>query len=431
MTGEPVIVPCGKCEPCRYKLTRTRTGKSILESKYPPGGIIQDPSRIHKFDLTYKETPMTQPRPHVLGITENKGKFEPYSGPFDDNYRNHRINVIDGALCYTKRKRPLTKYDLATEHRRYLIARLGWTPQEVKQWETGNYKSVQTTRIQDAIRFMDRLRKAVQKKNPQDPLLRYLFSSEYGGVNQRPHYHCILWGLHPRDATMVHDYWEDYSYNESHNGHVNPSRYETQMDNKSIIKGGAEAYAVKDVSKGVLMNSATPSLLEQETPRIWGSTRPPIGDGFYDLWFETHIMRNLAQYELDKLQHIKPKYRDLHLILKLRELYTHYHIVLPPDKHGRPRSQSYPTTARWRLRVREDLNITESQWDEATETLEIENARLTEQIDTEPELRAGYQLNLEERRRKHKAASEKREQRLNEKRALFKATGNIRPAGRM
>ena len=398
-------------------------GKALLESRYPVQMDQIDLTRIHKFDLTYEETPMTIPTSHRLGVIQ--GDY--FNGPWTNNkWPNPRIAKIGkNDYCYVKTGELLTENDRALEHRMYLSGTLGWSSDQINRWVAGDYEPMQTTRVSDVQRMIKRLRKWHRKYRSAESPLRFLWATEYGGVTDRPHAHLIVWGLHPDDATKVHDFWEGYQHGEARNGHVHPYRRDCTLNLASVVKGGAEPYTVKDVPKSRHLTHGNPTIYEQETPRVCGSKSPPIGDGAYPKWLEEQVQPALCKYA--RKSHWKGEELEVMLTLGLRKIYSVVGVHLGDDDKGRPKYERYPTSERWRDRCRADLGIDDAAWLKATEIQEMTNANETHELRTDGELSELWQSNLEQLRERSREILERDEERKRNKRAELIAAGKLRP----
>ena len=429
-SGKPVMVPCGQCFYCKRKLSRRWVGKAMLETRFPVYMDETHLDRIHKFDLTYKDTPMTIPRPHNLGEVIVDGKVKYFAGPWANNkFPRQRIETREGKPYYVGGD--LCVWDdpafIRIEHRQYLASRLGWSTEQIENWLNGEYEPQQTTSVRDIQRFIDRLRKWHSRNRPSEPKLRYLCATEYGSVTQRPHAHLIVWGLHPDDSTIVHDLWEGYQRGAATNGHVHPDRRECVLNRASIVTGGAESYSVKDVPKSRHLTHGNPAIYEQETPRVFGSKEPPIGDGAYPHWLENHIQAGLHR-AATKIT-ARGGECEIQLCMVLRQLYNTVSVELPPDSKGRPRSETFPTTQRWRDLCRQHLQIPDDIWTESSRRMELDNAKQTDIIKNDPEVRELHKQHIDELRERRDEIHRKTAERTEAKRAKLIAAGKLQPTG--
>mgnify|MGYP000110519513 CR=1 FL=1 len=424
-TRRTVMVPCGQCFFCKRKISRRWIGKAMAETSYPVNMEHDDLHMIHKFDLTYAKTPMTAPIGHTLGEVNGS----PFAGPWANNkWPDRRIEVNDlGQPFYTKNKKVLTDFDLRFEHRRSLIQRNGWDHKRVSDWESGSYDPIMTTSVKDIQVFIDRLKIALKRKRHDLLPIRYLVGTEYGGITGRPHAHIIIWGLLPDDATMVHDKWEGYQREAATNGHVHPGRHDCDIHRASIVTGGAESYSVKDVPKARHLSTGNPSILEQETPRVFGSKVPPIGEGAFLPWMEKQIYPSLQRAE--SLLSGTAGDREVQQTVFLRQIYTAFSVRLKPDEHGRPRNETFPTTTRWREKCRRKLGIPDSVWDAATVQIETRSANETELLTNDPELVKLHDEHTTELRERRDAIQERQASRIQEKRTKLIAAGKLQRSG--
>ena len=64
-----------------------------------------------------------------------------------------------------------------------------------------NLPENKTVKKKDFQDFMKRFRKNVDRK------IKYYACGEYGLLGDRPHYHAIVFGLHPKDKNLIDDSW--------------------------------------------------------------------------------------------------------------------------------------------------------------------------------------------------------------------------------
>lgn len=423
--GGERILPCGKCYNCRRKLVRKRQGQAVCEQRFPYYPEHGDPLCQHFLTFTYKKTPMTIPRPHKLGkIVDSDGnEIGDFAGPFqkrDPNARDAKsregIEKRSGRPCWAATGDPLTPAEIEEQHERYFLDRLGWSPQMLRNWETGNYDPEPTTRVKDIQMFIDRLRKRHSRSAGAESPLRYMFATEYGGVTERPHWHLLLWGLHHDNIEWVYKYWEDY---QEGYGFVDPTLFDAKVNMKTVMGGRAATYQAKDLAKSRHEFVGTPGMYEVERPRVDGSRNPPIGDGAYSYWMETWIGKVIQKAENLPL---RPGVDREEFVTRM--VLDNYAILHVPIPNSRP--QTFPTTRKWRERCRADLGISDENWEKAllaVEAEEQEKARLIrDNVDGLGDEHVEY---LEELRDRNEETQRRERDRIEAKRAKLIAAGKL------
>jgi len=415
------LVPCGKCFTCRRKNARRAAGQTMMEQAYPLYSSHGLPKSQHFFALTYREErlPMTTPKPHNLGFVEDaSGDDNPFNGPFvkdPDRYalEGKEIHTHDGLAKWSDTDEYLSEDELAEEHFRYLQTKLGWSENDVKRWEDGDYDPEPTTSVKDMQKYVDRLRKWHSRhREPEEPL-RYKVCTEYGGVTQRPHAHIILFGLRQDDIQVAYDYWEEHS---GGNGLCKPYLSDAILEDATVMRDRAAVYQMKDMFKSRHLYVGTPAKYATEQPKQFGSKHPPLGDAAFEWWFESHILRLI---EKSTKLFSGDQEKILHAIMK------DYCLVHLPVNG---RSETFTSTKRWRTKVRETLAIPDKQWEAARETLELQHNEVHHAIRNNilglgDEFKQFTQSSIEARKRYQERDAEATKR----KRSKLIATGRIRP----
>ena len=432
------MVPCGQCYSCRRKLVRVRQGQAVAEQAFPYYPEHADYLAQHFLTFTHRDEslPMTEPRPHRLGyvLDPDTGEEKPFNGPFakmrdTDRVTGPRRMVKDphgvvrlehirsgitkrsGVPVWTETGDPLTQTELETQHERYLYERLFWSAKQIDQWLRGEYKPMPTTRIAVMQRFIAALRSWFHRnRNPEQPI-RYMFASEYGGVTERPHYHMLLWGLHVKDIDQVYRIWEE-TLGE---GHVFPHLQDAILSNATVMKGKAATYQAKDLSKSRHLFQNNPAVFDVERPKVIGSKHPPIGDGAYGYWFENWIAQIVEKAE-------KMFGNDEKMVI--RTVLENYGLMHLPVAG---RSQTFPTTPRWKQMCLSDLGISES---EALAAARKETEEFNNEVDHAVKHNIGGLGDWHDERKSELQAQadenqEREARRIEEKRAKLAAAGKL------
>lgn len=428
------IVPCGQCWSCRRKLTRQRQCQANCEQLMPIDPATgepmkRDPALNHFFTMTYsKETvPWTEPRAHQLGEVElDNGDFRIFKGPFvnnreqlDDGSWTRRIHVWDGVPTYANGEE-LDPGQLAEEHRRWYLEKLGWTEKQLHQWLSGSYEPALTVRTADAQKLVKRIRFNAYRK--YGLRLRFLWATEYGPTPKdeamkRPHIHLLVFGLPHEALHVVYDAW---TY-----GFVWPDFPTAQQKRASVVVGPASDYIAADLTKGHAFFRVGPRDLARQAPRVRGSLKPPIGSGYYPIWFKDWVLKCLVRADetyADVARTISP---EVWRTVVLRQNLGQVH--LPKGLH----SQTYVSPQSWRDRVKRDLRYEDDPelakvWDQATQyldglagdvaTLVIENREASEIYDEHQRVR----------RELKRAADERAARKVATKRARLASSGALR-----
>jgi len=433
-----MTVPCRQCYTCRRKVVRTKQFQALAEFRYPLVRYSQyDLDSVHFFTLTYKTAPMTNPQPVKLGhsINEETGEYEIFKGPFMDQYRDARrepriyVSATSGTPKWTATRQELTADELVREHRDYLTGRLGWTSQDVRDYESGNFPAVETLVRKDVTDYLKRVRTNYRRKKPNANNLRYIVSGEYGGLLGRPHYHLGLWGLPLEYLPLLYEAWP--------HGHIDPPLWEAQTQKASVMEAGnAATYQSKDLCKGAAENKGNPRVYIRQRPFVQGSTKPPLGERFYPIWKEQQVDRPLSnwmgqfQYEQPPLS---PEQLEEKKLLKLRELRG---IAILDNER-------FPTPDRWRKNVLVDYGL--GRWVECETADGVENrkfeasqtwqqnsesyikARSTAQsrIEQDPKLSKAKEKHHDRLRKKHEDADQRERVALERKRSRLRSQGKI------
>ena len=122
-------------------------------------------------------------------------------------------------------------------------------------------------RKKDFQDYMKRLRKAVSKRFPDAPPIRYYVAGEYGTKNKRPHYHAIVFNV--PDAEMFFQSWSigGTPIGSVHVGHVSGDSIAYTMkyiDKSSFSPGHSRDDRAKEfalMSKGLGKAYLTPDVV--------------------------------------------------------------------------------------------------------------------------------------------------------------------------
>ena len=420
--GHVQTVPCGQCYHCRRKIVRTRQGQAVLEQKFPYYPEHADPQSQHWLTVTYAHAPMTKPEPHKLGtVVLADGAVAPFRGPFIGG--KSRIALHDGDPYWSAGRRKgelLSEQDLREEHIDYLMQRLKWNHRQVQSWEEGTYESVPTTRYADIQKYAKRIRINQQRKIGSESKLRYMAATEYGLATDRPHFHMAIWGIPLSAVDILYDAWSDQ---DECMGHINPPRLEARTG-ATIMRDRAATYQAKDLVKPIRELSLTPELMARERPKVRGSTRPPIGSKAYEYWFKYQIGACLEDKQIERVKQKFPTADDdVAGCILVRENYTVVKTDMPNGSIER-----FPTPESWRKKVREDLQIPDRVWNEASAAVAAARGHVHEVINT-PAKDGGLAEEYDEFKSSLRERSkEKREQektRQQEKLARLRAAGRI------
>ena len=352
-------VPCGQCYTCRRRTVRTHQGKALMEYQHPAEPLHLKPDLASWWTLTYRDTPMTEPKRHEPGWID---PVTLWSGPFDQPNRGsaefpQRLGVVDGAPAWIEPDGHhfLTENEVIDEQLRTFENKYGWDRRQIKRYFDGDYDPAPTLHYAHVQSFLKRLRIESDRKLDLGPL-RFQSASEYGGVTDRPHYHLALWGLPQEHHDLVHDLWEDYHGG----GHVFPDRHQAVNFGKGVMRGRAATYQAKDLSKSRHHWLRTPSQFARERPRVEGSRRPPLGEGYFDSWIHDQIA---PVFKMAMLYPIPSNMRrDVFVCRWLRKSYVQVNVPTPSGK-----IESFPTSQTWRSRCRQVFGIPDSVWSLATE----------------------------------------------------------------
>ena len=418
------FVPCGQCYTCRRKVVRTRQGQAVLEQRFPLNDAYASPRGMHFFTLTYEDTPMTEPRAHRLGWAHDGEEERPWNGPFVE--ARSRIEKVDGVPYWLRDGRPkreLTQSEIAYEHHRYLTEKLKWSRDMVSQWISGDYEPVSTVRYADIQKFLKRLRKGFAQRYPDRPTFRYLASTEYGGITDRPHAHLMLWGFPHDGIEEVYSAWRGYG---NGLGHVHPDYVDAVITGSSELRDKAATYQAKDLVKSRHLFNASPTVFDREPPRVEGSRRPPIGDGAYNWWLDTHVLpaafRGIAA-DLPPGQS-----RLTYTVRCIRTAYTVVHVYFDNGPCYPPESMSFPTTATWRRRVQAQSGIPDEVWEAATDENEFLEVTYADYVRTDEGGLGQAHGDAITQLRDHAAEVQQRESlRTSRKREALLSAGRLRP----
>lgn len=436
------LVPCGQCRTCRRRVVRSRQGQALLEQNWPVYREHLDPEQQHWLTLTYsdQDIPMTVPKPHPLGkVEDERGRLRPFRGPFVDS---QRIEITDEGPMWTtatrsrKAGRLLTCEELAEEHRYYLAERFEWSDDDIRDWEHGNYEPRNTVRYGDVQRYLKRLRQAIRRVAPERRV-RFLASTEYGGVTDRAHCHIALWGLPRQLVELAYDAWEK-DYENPSRGHVYPYRLEAILEGASLMRDKAATYQAKDLVKNRRTFSVTPAEYARERPRVQGSQNPPLGDGAFDWWLEHRVGKALARADetFPDVEHVPDFDRELWRCVVVRQNYGQIHVLDP--RSTPPREESFPVMQRWKRRVTTLLGWTDMRgspigtvWRRASRYLDgvrSQQATLCHTPNHEGGCKDDYLELTEALRERTREAEEREARRIEQKRSRLLAAGKIRPA---
>lgn len=421
--GAERLLPCGKCYNCRRKVVRTRQGQALAENLFPHAREHLFHLENHFLTLTYEKPPMTTPRPNKLGvITDQYGDFEGlWNGPFPrkdfdtDPEKSGGIEKIMGEPHWKSTGRLLTVDEIAEQHERWLLLKCGWSENQLKRWLSGDYEPQETTRVKDIQMWWDRCRRWFKLHRPDRPMPRYIWATEYGDTTERPHAHVILWGVKIEDLPVIYAYWEDYA----ENGFVHPFLRHA-VEGATILQGRAATYQAKDLVKNRSDYFAKPETMDVEPARVSGSKEPPIGDGAYAWWLENWIMKVIDIAEKTRPPGVD---WDVWAAYRAREASSQIHLPMPNGKN-----QTFPTTKRWRQRVRKDLGIPDPMWELLTGWQEIVGQVQTQMVKNN-EFGKGQQFKqyLQELRSNSRRIQDREKQRVRKKRSELISKGIIRP----
>lgn len=149
---------------------------------------------------------------------------------------------------------------------------LTYDPEHVPYSTTPGCERIMSTRTRDVQLWLKRLRHAGQS-------IRYFGCSDYGSRTLRPHYHFILFGLHPRDCVVADRLDARHQYYQSRemesiwgNGNVilAPANYSTCLYTAKYIcskRKGKDAHLYTDYG--------------MDPPRSYMSRRPGLGHQWY------------------------------------------------------------------------------------------------------------------------------------------------------
>ena len=415
-----MLVPCGTCYACRRRLVRTRQGQAILEQKYPVYAEHRHPDCQHFLTLTYRDCPMTRPRPHKLGqVQRADGKVVPFNGPFTEP---GRFRIIDGRPWSILGRRFLRDEELVEEHREMFVNRYGWSDSQVRQWENGSYEPVETVSLADVQRYVKRLRMAAQRAMPGNRL-RVMYALEYGGVTLRPHVHIMIWGLPLQWIELAYSAWEGTPGA----GHVDPDLFGAVVGLQTVLGDRAATYAAKDLSKDPREFRESPEVYARERPKVRGSLKPAIGAGGYLPWLRDWILGTVipAADSADLLPGVTD--RDIQRILYVRRNFSRVNVV-----HEKLRTDSFPTPITWQRRCVEDMAVTDDQWKETNDYFAQCRAIMTDLL-MRPSKDGGladeFKEHQGEYRRRSAAAGERETRRREAKRKQLVSQNRIRSDG--